>query len=146
MKKLLILFILLTNYSCLSQKKQKIDITGNWYEDIITNADNYHYAEIFIDNESFSIYHELSGFSGSIDYVIENNIVYHLSGNNIKKKQGIITFIDKNTISIGDNIIFRKIDKGLKLEDFLNNNKSESEYLKSFNERKVAWEKSRKKG
>lgn len=140
--KYFVLILSLFLISCTSQ--ETIDITGNWYEDIITNADNYHYSEIFIDNESFSFYNELAGFSGSIDYVIEHNIVYFLSGNNFKKKKGIITFIDKNTISIGNTIIFKRIDKGLTLEDFLRNNMSEDEYLKFFNERKASWNKNRK--
>jgi hypothetical protein len=140
MKYLFIIFSIVS-ISCISQ--ETIDIEGNWYEDIKkTKADNY--AEIFIDHESFSIYHELAGFSGSIDYVIENNILYHLFTNKAKKKQGVITFIDENTISIGDYIIFKRIDKGLKLEDFLRNNIPESEYLKSFNERRTAWEETHK--
>ena len=142
MKKIIIVFILLINYSCNSQNK-KIDITGNWYEDIQkTDSNNYSYTEIFIDDESFNIYHAVAGFSGHIDYIIENNIFYHVFSDNVKKEQGRIEFIDKNTISIGDrDMVLKRITIGLKLENFLRNNESEDEYLKFFNERKTAWKK-----
>lgn len=61
---------------------------------------------------------------------------------NVKKEQGRIEFIDKNTISIGDrDMVLKRITIGLKLEDLLRNNKSEDEYLKFFNKRKTAWKK-----
>jgi hypothetical protein len=120
-----------------------MDITGNWYEDIQkTDSNNYSYTEIFIDDESFNIYHAVAGFSGHIDYIIENNIFYYVFLDNVKKEQGKIEFIDKNTISIGDrDMVLKRITIGLKLEGLLRNNKSEDEYLKFFNERKTAWKK-----
>ena len=141
MKKIILVFILLINYSCNSQN-EKMDITGNWYADTQKkDIDNY-YIEIFIDDESFNIYHAVAGFSGHIDYIIENNIFYHVFSDNVKKEQGRIEFIDKNTISIGDrDMVLKRITIGLKLENFLRNNESEDEYLKFFNERKTAWKK-----
>ena len=140
MKKIILVFILLINYSCNSQN-EKMYITGNWYADTQKkDIDNY-YIEIFIDDESFNIYHAVAGFSGHIDYIIENNIFYYVFSDNVKKEQGKIKFIDKNTVLIGDNTLFKRTNEGLKLEDFLRNNKSEDEYLKFFNERKTAWKK-----
>jgi hypothetical protein len=56
MKKIIIVFILLINYSYNSQNK-KMDITGNWHEDIQkTDSNNYSYTEIFINDESFYMY------------------------------------------------------------------------------------------
>jgi hypothetical protein len=51
---------------------------------------------------------------------------------NTKKAKGKIKFIDKNTLLIGDNTLFKRTNEGLKSED---------EYLKFFNERKTAWKK-----
>lgn len=120
-----------------------MDITGNWHEDIKkTDSNNYSYTEIFINDESFYMYSAVAVFSGHIDYIIENNIFYYVFSDNVKKKQGKIEFIDKNTISIGDrDMVLKRITIGLKLENFLRNNESEDEYLKFFNERKTAWKK-----
>jgi len=145
MNKIIIILISLINYSCSSQNKKEIDITGNWYNDTEKVEVSY-YVEIFIDDESFNIYNEYSGFGGHIDYTMENNILYYIVNDTEKEEKGIVKIIDKSTISIGDgNIILKRINEGLKLEGLLRKNKNEKDYLKFFNERKAIWEKSHKK-
>jgi hypothetical protein len=149
MRKVILILILLLNYACNSQNNQKIDITGNWYEDLKkSNAStgSYSYVEIFIDDESFYMYYDVAGFGSHLDYVIENNIFYYVFSDTIKKKKGIIKFIDENTISIGNGgIILKRISEGLKLEDMLRKNKPKSDYLKFFNQRKAIWKKAHNK-
>lgn len=66
-----------------------MDITGNWYEDIQkTDSNNYSYTEIFIDDESFYMYSAVAVFSGHLDYIVENNILYYMFSENTKKAKG----------------------------------------------------------
>ena len=61
-------------------------------------------------------------------------------------KNGSIKVIDKNTFLIKKGkevIVFKRINTGIKLEDFLLNDKTEDDYWNGFNKRKEEWEKNK---
>ena len=146
MKRIAIILILTSAISCTSQRKEKMDITGDWYNYKNTSAKDITYVETWIDKDSVYTYNDFGGQISSYNYIIEDSILY--SKNN--KKKGLkIKIIDKNTISLGREdgyIIFKRIvTNGIKLEDFLFKDKSEDDFRVDFNKRKTVWEKARNK-
>jgi hypothetical protein len=144
MKSITTVFILLITFFCNSQNNQEMDITGNWFNYSTRNTENLYYLEIFIGDKAFHFYDEFSGFKKSQEYIIIDNILYFVNHDNTKENIVSVKLINENTISIlkGD-LIYKRINEGLKLEDLLRNNKSETNYRKFFNERKAVWEESR---
>lgn len=144
--KIIIIIILLINYSCNSQNIKKTDITGNWFNYSMKNAKDIYYVETFIGDKAFHFYDDSFGLKSSQGYVIEGDILFFVDHDNTKTKSGNVKIIDENTISLySGNVILKRIEKGLKLEDLLRKNKNESDYLKFFNKRRAVWEKSHNK-
>ncbi|NRA92138.1 MAG: hypothetical protein HRU26_05540 [Psychroserpens sp.] len=143
MNKLAIVLVLIASFSCYSQKKEDIKITGNWYNFKNTKSSNSHYVETFINDNQFFSYDEFSGLSPSIEYEIDNNILYNIIDGE-RNKSGIIKIIDENTFSLEMNnglIIMKRVTNGLLLEDYLFNKVNEEDYHEFFKERKSDWEK-----
>lgn len=146
MKKIIIIFIILISYSCNSQNNKDIDITGNWYNYSMKNAKNEYYVETFIDENTFYFYDGIYGLKESIEYLIEAGNLYLLDNDNKKVATGNIKIINENTISLyNGNAIFKRIEEGIKLENFLRKNIPESDFSKEFFIRKAIWEKAHNK-
>ena len=147
MRQVLIAICVLCLYSCNSQDNSNIEITGNWYNYSNTSSDNLYYVETFISNEKFHYYNEFSGLTPEIKYKIEGKLLYKVSLDNTEKViNGSIEVIDSNTFLIKkgkDVVVFKRINTGIKLEDFLLNDKTEDDYWNGFNKRKEEWEKNK---
>jgi len=78
--KKVMLLILLINCSCISQSKKELDIKGNWYNFSIKDKDreNLDYVETFIDDQAFHSYNQYFGFQPSMEYVIEDGVLYYI--------------------------------------------------------------------
>lgn len=143
-KKVMIkIFIIYFTFSCNVQDNYN-DIKGNWYNYAYEKGEMETYVETLITDTNFYLYDENVNLRPNLEYKIENNQLFYITGTN-KEHAGKIKIIDKNTISLHDGkIILKRVSKGLTLEDYLFNNKSEDVYWTSFIERKSEWERLKK--
>ncbi|NQX86882.1 MAG: hypothetical protein HRT67_13455 [Flavobacteriaceae bacterium] len=130
--------------SCDSNGSANIDITGNWFSHRNTSRDVNYYVETFISKDKFYDYNTFSGLSPELNYEIKEGVLYKTSFNNKDKREsGAFERIDTNTFSLKNNdevIVFKRVMKGITLEDFLNNKASGDDYWKNFSKRKQKFE------
>ena len=147
MQKIIFLLFIGIIFSCNSQSKKDIDIKGNWYTFSIKGTKIIYYVETFIDDKAFHYYDQNFGLKSSMEYVIEDGILYYRRYMNndrekTKESTGNVEIIDDNTISIHNGtIILKRIVDGIQLEDILRKNVPEKNYQKYFYQRKAQWEK-----
>jgi hypothetical protein len=146
MKISIIFFLLLANFSCISQNNNSNELKGNWYNLNNQNSDDVYYVETFFSDDYFQSFDESGGLMPSKKYSIEDNKIFLVpidgSQNNslyaIYKMEGSLLYITANN----QTIVLKRIEvKSGTLEEYLNEIITEKEYWKSYMERKAEWSK-----
>ena len=139
MKKSIILFLLMANFSCISQNN---NLKGNWHNLNNQNSDDIYYVETFFSDDYFQSYDESGGLMPSKKYSIEGHKIFLVpvdgsqndSAYGIYKIEGDLLYITANN----QTIVLKRIEvKSGTLEEYLNEIITENEYWKSFTDRKA---------